>query len=151
VSDGYWALVEYIGSRILTCSETDLLIWHNLYVTCVHNMPHMEYHVTELRSLWWAAGIWLPEVCYTGHQEWLCPISTQYLRPQRFLQGVRTLWVKMRVISTHYTTFYVRDVPKNTHSRMQRPKSSPRHNAVNSNALWHLQFLIPVLPLHQRM
>ena len=112
VSDGYWALVEYNGSRILKCSEIDVPIWHNSYVTCVHNMPHVDYHVPELRSLWWAAGIELPEVCYTWHQEWLCSISTQYLRPQHLLQCVHPLWVKMGFISIHDTTFYMQDVPK---------------------------------------
>lgn len=112
VSNGYWALVEYIGSRLLKCSKTDLPTWHNPYVTCVHNMPHVDYHVTELRTLCWASGIWLLDVCYTWHQEWLCPISTQYLRPQHFLQDLHPLWVKMCVTSICDTTFYVWDVPE---------------------------------------
>ena len=41
--------------------------------------------------------------------------------------------------------------PRNTHSRMQRPKSSSRHNTVNTNELWQLQFLISVLPLHHHV
>jgi hypothetical protein len=112
VSNGYWALVEYIGSRLLKCSETDLPTWHNPYVTCVHNMPHMDYHVTELRTLCWTSGIWWLDVSCTWHQEWLCPISTQYLEPQHFLQGSHSLWVKMHFISIRDTTFYVQDVPE---------------------------------------
>ena len=93
------------------CSEKDP-VWHNWYVTCVHNMPHVNYHDTELRSLWWAAGIQLPELCYTWRWEWLYPLETSYLRPQHFLQAVHPLWIKMHAISIYDTTFYVQDVPK---------------------------------------
>jgi hypothetical protein len=48
VSDEYWALVEYIGSRILKCSEKDLPVKHNPYATCVPNMHRVACHDTEL-------------------------------------------------------------------------------------------------------
>jgi len=134
----YWRTQRQTGS------------YDNLFVTCVHNMPHVDYHVTELRSLWWAAGIFLTA---WGMLHLTPRMTVSHLNiifnTTTFSSGC-TYSVSENTCYQH-TIFYVRDVPKNTHNRMQRPKSGPRHNAVNTNALWHLQFLIPVLPLHQHM
>ena len=104
----------------------DLLVWHDLYVTCVHNVPHVDYHVTwtqvPVLSSWhltaWGMLHLTPRMT-VSHLNTLFKTTT-------FFPG-RTYSVNENACYQHTSHYLLctRCPKKNTHSRMQRQKVVP--------------------------